>query len=133
MGRRGHVELGGGDDQFGNALVPAEAALAVVEVKSSLNATAVAECVDNALSIRALSPYGKRFATRLGAETFDDRPRCFYSVLSYQSDLAEQTWLTSEWRRLTNAAEAKRTEVVIVDRVVVLDPGLLVPPGAKGP
>ncbi len=114
-------------------LLPAEALLAVVEVKSTLTKAELEKCARAARSLSALQPYGKQFLPprKAGEAAVDGQPRCLYSVIAFSSDLGETDWAKKEWRRLHAATKAASVDVDRVDRVLVLDRGMLVPPWGR--
>lgn len=113
-------------------LLPAEAALAVVEVKSRLTATEMGAAVNVARSIRELSPFGRRFVgTRTdGAPAKDNRPRCFFTLFAYETDLSAVGWAASEWSRYKGQL-APADPRNLIDRIVVLNRGMLNPPSGS--
>lgn len=115
-----------------NVLLPAEALLAVVEVKSILDARELSKGLINAASTNSLRPYGKQFTrARKRGDPADDRvPRCFYTLLSRDSDLSEQNWLDREWARLVDAEDSEAHN--LIDMLVILERGLLQPRDQRG-
>jgi hypothetical protein len=113
-------------------LLPAESLLAVIEVKSKLTKTEIDKAAKAAKSISRLRPYGAAFvASRKGGLPADDgRHRCQYSVVAFESDLVKSRWPDNEWKRLKSAATAAGVARDRIDRILVLDRGILVPPSA---
>jgi hypothetical protein len=112
-------------------LIPAEAVLAIVEVKSILTRADLLSALENARSLRALRPFGENF---VGART-EGKPaeagthRCFATVFAYESDLKAETWAREEWNRYNELLTAELTRDLI-DRIVVLGRGAINPPFA---
>lgn len=128
-------------DQIRNAplaedpfLMPAESLLAVIEVKTKLTRGELVKCFDAAKSIRALRPYRGKFvaARQDGAPAVDGEYRCLYTVFAYSSDLSEDDWLYREANRLREVAAEKNCAIDLIDRIVVLDRGLVSPPRNAG-
>lgn len=118
-----------------SVLIPAEALLAVIEVKTTLKRDELIKCFKSVLKLAALRPYGdKRFiAPRIGGAAADDgNPRCLYSVFAFGTDLAEASWLNAEWARVRNVAHQVGAPLDLVDRIVVLDRGMVIPPFSVG-
>lgn len=113
-------------------LLPAEALLAVIEVKSTLTRAELRKCAVAAEALSELRPYGKPFlAPRLEGEAANDgRHRCMYTVLAFRSDLSKTDWPSKEWARLTAVLGDRNVSRDRIDRVLVLDRGLIVPPWA---
>jgi hypothetical protein len=110
-------------------LLPAEALLAVVEVKSVLSQKDLNMAAGAARRISELQPFGQPFvAARTEGADFDGRCRCQYSVVAFKSNLGERDWTAKEWSRLKRAASKAGVETKRIDRVLVLDRGMLVPP-----
>lgn len=110
-------------------LLPAEALLAVIEVKPMLSQKDLNMAAAAARRISELRPFGEPFvpARQDGAE-YEGRCRCQYSVVAFKSNLGEANWPTKEWERLTKAATKAEIGTERIDRVLVLDRGMLVPP-----
>jgi hypothetical protein len=109
----------------GNTVIlPAEALLASVEVKSQLNSAEVAKCVAAAHRLRELRPFNKP----LGGEDIGDparsrsQARYFHCVFAMSSDLNPDTWAGTEYGRFERSEEAQSHNV---DLVYVLDRGLI--------
>lgn len=119
------------DDPF---LMPAESLLAVVEVKTKLTKGELGKCFDAAKSIRALRPFRGKFvgARRDGAPAADGEFRCLYTVFAYSSDLSDDDWLYRAAKRLREVAAERNCGVDLIDRIVVLDRGLISPPRNAG-
>jgi hypothetical protein len=115
-------------------LMPAESLLAVIEVKSRLTKAELRTCFDAAKSIRRLRPYKGRFvaARQGGAHLSEGEYRCLYTIFAYSSDLTETDWLSKEAARIRAVAKEKECAVDVIDRVVVLDKGLIAPADNAG-
>ncbi len=113
-------------------LLPAESLLAVVEVKSKLTKSEVAKCVAAAKAISRLRPYSRPFVQQRqgGLPADDGRHRCQYSVVAFESDLSVASWPDNEWKRFSKAASEASVGRDRVDRFLVLDRGIIVPPSA---
>ena len=111
-----------------NFLVPAESIYAVIEVKSVLTKAEMQKCVESAKRIRALKPFKSTFsASPVHGEASLDRHRCLYIVFAYTSDLSNDNWAQKEFERVKGAAEVEECSVDVIDRIVVLDRGLIRP------
>jgi len=111
-----------------NTLLPAEALYAVIEVKSVLTQVELNTCAAAAVRVRSLQPYKKTFSpcpTKGEAPT--DCFRCPYIVFAYTTDLSEGEWAQKEFDRVKAAVHSVSGEVDLIDRVVVLDRGMLRP------
>jgi hypothetical protein len=116
--------------ETGPELMPAEALLAVVEVKTMFSLAEAGKCATAVASLAALEPYGKRFvASRSGGvDASDGAPRCMYSIFAFDSDVGVTEWAPKEWDRLRDAAREAEVDVGRIDRLTVLTRGLVVPP-----
>jgi len=110
-------------------LVPCESLLAAVEVKSELNADEIRDSLKIAQSIRQLSPFGKHFidAPRRGDPAVaSDMPRCQFSIFAFSTDLKPgDDWLVREGARLRRYAKELDIPMQWVDRLIVLDRGII--------
>jgi len=118
----------------GSALLPAEALLCVIEVKSILTRTELEHCYAAAALVRSLRPFGKRFVgpRSAGAPANDHNHRCMYLIFAYSSDLSADDWIKKEWKRLTEVAAGQKVDPTVIDRVLVLDRGLIDPAHKMG-
>lgn len=114
-------------------LLPAEALLAVVEVKSTLTQDELLNCC-TAAAVHNLRPYKRKFipppADRDSAGAAD--PRCFITVFAYDSNLSQEGWLQKEWTRAVTASKDVGCSVNLIDRIVVLSRGLISPAWSRG-
>ncbi len=117
-----------------NVLLPCEALYVVVEVKSVLSQDELNMAYAAAARVRALRPFKKHFVGRRtdGAYADDNAFRCMYVVFAYQSNLGQTDWLAKEFSRAKAAATAASTTMDVVDRIVVLDRGIIHPSRSIG-
>lgn len=109
-------------------LVPAEALYLVIEVKSVLTQDELDKCMLAAKRVRSLRPFKQRFiAPPLDGQKLDGHYRCPYFVFAYRSNLGEADWAQAEFDRTKLAATRAGGNVDNVDRVIVLDRGILRP------
>ncbi len=115
-------------------VLPAECLLAVIEVKSKLTQDELNKCARAAKAISDLRPYGQPFlaARRGGADADDGRHRCLFSVIAYETDLSATSWVNKEWARINLAITDAEVSADRVDRVLVLNRGIIVPPTSTG-
>jgi hypothetical protein len=117
-----------------NLLLPCEALYAVIEVKTTLTRAEVALCLTAARKIRDLRPFKGHF---VGAQT-EGRPlqaktlRCMYMVFAYSSDLSESEWAGRELQRLSLVGAELSIEPSVIDRILVVNRGLLNPVAMAG-
>jgi len=118
-----------------NLLLPCEALYCVVEVKTRISQDELDKCYVSAGKVRALRPFGKPFiaARQDGVDAEDGRDRCLYFVFGYTSDLANNSeWPLKEYDRARKAADRAQVPIDCVDRVVVLDRGIIRPQKKAG-
>jgi hypothetical protein len=106
-------------------VLPAEALLVSIEVKSKLDAGEVKKCCDAARRLRALQPFklalGGKDVGRAPSQT-NKHARYLHCVFAYDTDLVEPTWLQSEAQRFAQNGCNKEH---LIDAVYVLKRGLL--------
>jgi len=110
------------------SFVPCESLLAAIEIKSELTANEVRDALAVADSIRALKPFDKSFtdARERGKPASDDLPRCFFSVFAFATDLSEGNgWLIREGKRFARVANEVSIPPHYIDRLVVMDRGVI--------
>lgn len=109
-------------------LLPAEALYAVIEVKSVLSQDELDKCMNSAKRVRALRPFKRKFiAAPLDGSTHPDHYRCPYFVFSYKSNLGEEGWARKEFERTKIAAGKAACGMDMIDRILVLERGMLHP------
>jgi hypothetical protein len=115
-------------------LLPAEALLAVIEVKSRLTKAELRKCFASASTLTALRPFKKRFrlAPRQTRTDTTKGARCFKTVFAFTSDLKKTGWLNKEWARLKDVAATGNHNILVIDRLLVLDRGLINPIAMQG-
>ncbi|WP_371722513.1 DUF6602 domain-containing protein [Bradyrhizobium sp. KBS0727] len=105
-------------------ILPAEALLVSIEVKSKLNANEVKKSCDAARKLRSLRPFKLALAgidIGTGNES-KNLVRYLHCVFAYESDLVAPTWLQSEAKRFQ--ANCDKGEHLI-DNVYVLNRGFV--------
>ena len=122
-----------------NLLLPCEAMYAVIEVKSRITQDELDKCFTAASKVRELKPFKQPFiGTRKkpnGATSNEerDRCRCLYLVFGYTSNLGNDSdWLQKEYGRLGTAARSTGVSLDYIDRLIVLDRGIINPPSVRG-
>jgi hypothetical protein len=118
----------------GAVLLPAEALLAVIEVKSVLTRAELERCYVAARKLERLRPYkSKRFVRkRTQGKIADSNPRCPYNVIAFRSDLVEKDWLVKEWQRVKDVAHSTECDPQIIDSIYVVDRGWIIPSSMRG-
>jgi len=108
-------------------LVPCESLLAAIEIKSQITPEELGDALEIASSIRALKPFDKRFANARDRGTpADDRPRCLFSLFGFGTNLVEgEDWLVREGSRFRSIAERLSIPPQYVDRLIVMDRGVI--------
>lgn len=109
-------------------LIPAEALLCIVEVKSALDGKEWQRIARNVARYLEMRPYRSSFAVRRGSQNAvpDDLPRCFYSVVAFSSRLANRPgWAHRELDLMTKAFGSP--DCLGLDRVLILDRGVINP------
>jgi hypothetical protein len=118
-----------------NLLLPCEALYAAIEVKSIVTQQELNTSFKAAGKIRNLRPFKTRFvASRKDGDAADGGShRCMYVIFGYTSDLSNDAeWLQKEQRRLQNAGRISEVAIDGVDRLIVLDRGMINPGAAVG-
>lgn len=120
--------------QSENVLIPCESLYVVIEVKSVLSLKELKTCFTAANKVRSLRPFEKQFISArtggIGAE--DGGARCLYIVFAYTTNLSETEWMEKEYERICNASVDSKVANEVIDLVVVLDRGLIIPGKGMG-
>jgi hypothetical protein len=104
-------------------VLPAEALLVSIEVKSKLDAGEVMKSCAAAQKLRKFKPYRMPLAgSNVGKNVESKQARYLHCIFAYDTDLSETTWLQNESRRFhTHGASGEH----LIDCVYVLKRGLI--------
>lgn len=115
--------------------IAAETLLAYIEVKTTLTEDELEKSFIGAKQINALRPFKRPFSLAGNTEispTENDQLRCFRTVFAFGTNLADDDWLNKEWARVKAAATAAAVPPASIDRILVLNRGMLNPPSQTG-
>ncbi len=118
-----------------NLLLPCEALYCVIEVKTRVTQDELDTSYKAAGKVRTLRPFKKAFiaARQDGSRADGDGDRCLYVIFGYTSNLgSDAEWTEKEYRRLEAAARAARVAPDCVDRLFILDRGIINPQKRAG-
>src|SRR5437899_7341678 len=118
-----------------NLLLPCEALYCVIEVKTRVTQDELDTAYSAAGKVRALRPFKKPFvASRQdGASAVDSRDRCLFVIFGYTSNLGNDSdWAAKEYHRLHKAAKSAGVSMDCVDRLFILDRGIINPQKQAG-
>lgn len=104
-------------------ILPAEALLASVEIKSRLTSAEVAKCVEGAKKLRDLKPHDRDLAG-IDVKNQNDtkkRARYMHCVFAFETDLATSNWPKNEVDRFDRAQGSSH----LIDAVYVLERGVV--------
>jgi hypothetical protein len=112
-----------------NLLLPCESLYAVIEVKTILTQVELNTSFAAANKVRQLEPFKSNFVGPRadGAAANDKMYRCLYAIFAYETDLGVADWLTKEFGRIKKAAHESTAPLDVVERIVVLDRGMINP------
>ncbi len=125
--------------------ITAESLLAYVEVKTTLSGREITRAYLGAMKVDSLRPFKRSFLTateakrersqtltRHGLAQTTGPIRCFRTVFAYNTDLSDSNWLFQEWERVRSACRELKTKPAAIDRIFVLNRGILNPPSETG-
>jgi hypothetical protein len=111
-----------------DGLIPAEAILATIEVKSILTREAMSQFAASVAAIHSLRPHQNPFVfARTGGAEDDGQPRVQSTLFAYESDLGSERWAMTELERARECIVENDSPIQGVDRIVVLDRGMILP------
>jgi len=114
-------------------ILPAEALLVSVEVKSKLTKQEIKKSLIAAKKLRQLKPFKRKLSTvRKDGKEADDRCRYFHTLFAYDSDLAKDEWMKSEHARFNEVAREEGIDAEIIDRLYVPNRGMINLPFSSG-
>lgn len=116
-----------------SVILPAEALLASLEVKSLLNKTELQRSLKAAAKLRSLKPFKRSLIGQdRGQNPRPDQCRYFHVIFAYHSDIAQVGWLEAEYTRLVETANELGLDAASIDRVYVAKRGLIHPGRDRG-
>ncbi len=118
-----------------NVLLPCEALYCVIEVKTRVTQDELDTSYKAAGKVRALQPFKQPFiaARQDGSSGDDGRDRCLYVIFGYASNLGNDAeWAGKEYLRLEAAAKSAGVAPDCVDRLFILDRGIINPQKRAG-
>jgi hypothetical protein len=116
-----------------SVILPVEALLVAVEVKSCLDRGEIKTILQAALRFKELKPFKQPIvARRRRGREARDGSRIFYSVFAFGTNLTEDDWGKKEHTRFSEVSKELGIPLHVVDRVYVAHRGLLDVGGEKG-
>ena len=118
-----------------NLLLPCEALYCVIEVKTRITQDELDTSYKAAGKVRALQPFKKHFiASRQNDSSVRPKgDRCLYVIFGYTSNLGNAVdWAGKEYMRLVAAAKSAGVSTDFVDRLFILDRGIVNPQKRAG-
>jgi len=125
--------------------IPAESLLAYIEVKSTLSEDELRKAYLAAQGVSGLRPFKRNFTIvandkdiveegelALGKSKVAGPLRCFRTLFAYTTNLKQEGWLTQEWKRVLKVTGEIQCSPAQIDRILVLDRGLINPPAKNG-
>lgn len=111
-------------------VLPVEAVMAVVEIKSKISVPEYKDCLKKAKKFYALKPFGKQFQTAdRGRQPTAEECRVFVAVFAYSTDIAGD--LAAEYHRYFQAAKEEGIDPKLIDRIYILGKGVINPSEAR--
>ncbi len=115
-------------------ILPAEAPLCCIEVKSKLNQDALREALKAAHTLKSLKPFNTPVVdtheNRVNAD--DGRPRYLYCVFAFETAYAGDNWGKSVLHEIQELSKQEKINISAIDRVYAIGQGLLIPKDNKG-
>jgi hypothetical protein len=118
-----------------NLLLPCEALYIAIEVKSIVTQTELDKSFKAAARLRELRPFKAHFVAprKDGSPATDENHRCMYVIFGYTSNVANDAqWLEKEQTRMNSAAKDAGISRDSVDRLIILDRGIINPGASAG-
>lgn len=116
-----------------NCILPAEALLVSIEVKSLLNKSELELSLKSASKLKELRPFRMELASpRERGKAADKKCRYFHCLFAYNTDITEGNWLSKEYARLVTVSESLAVPDPILDRLYVANRGLINPHAGRG-
>ncbi len=115
--------------------VAAETLLAYIEVKTRLTNLELEKSFKGARRVDTLRPFKRPFS--LAGQNDDaaggaEQLRCFRTIFAFGTNLGKTDWLNKEWRRVKDAAAQANVTPASIDRILVMNRGMLNSPSQTG-
>lgn len=111
----------------GAYILPAEALLASIEVKSKLTQDETRKILKSVKALKALKPFKKKLDISVNGRDANEKVICryYHSIFAYDTDISEKEWLTKEISRIRKVATEENIDPTLIDRIFVLNKGLI--------
>lgn len=118
----------------GNYILPAEALLASIEIKSKLTQVETRKILKSVNTLKNLKPFGQKLDISKKQRKIEEKITCryFHSVFAYETDLSETEWSKKEFDRIKRVAREEKIDHTLIDRILVLKKGIINPNDAIG-
>ena len=112
-----------------NFILPAESLLSSIEIKSKLNQEEIRKILVNVNKLKTLKPFGKKLDISKGRRSETDKVSCryFHCVFAFDTDISANDWSKKEFERIVRVANEENIDFRLLDRIVVLNKGLINP------
>ncbi|MGM8937821.1 DUF6602 domain-containing protein [Psychrobacter glaciei] len=115
------------------AVIPAESLLVSIEIKSKLNKQETKKILENARKLKQLRP----FKTNLNLKNLPrghkaHHCRYFHCVFAYDTDFTKSDWAKAEYDRFKQVGKENNIDFKLIDRIFVMNKGLINPPSERG-
>lgn len=113
-----------------SVIIPAEALLASVEVKSNLNINEINKSIEAAKKLKKLEPFKRRVKNgmRDGSKPLSKfYTRYFHCLFAYNTDISKDEWAKKEYLRLSTAVDNSIYEYSGIDRLYENNRGIINP------
>lgn len=110
-----------------NYILPAEALISSIEVKSKLTKNEIKKILINVKKLKDLKPFGRPLDLAKGGRKKEETISCryYHCVFAYSSDLSKDNWLNKEFIRIKEVARQLDIDYTLIDRIIVLDRGII--------
>jgi len=108
-------------------ILPAEALLASIEIKSKLNQEEIRKILKNTEKLKSLQPFGQTVDISKNKRTVEEKVTCryFHSVFAYETDISKKDWMKKEFERIKRVANEENIDSTLLDRLYVLNKGFI--------
>ena len=111
----------------GICVLPAEALLASIEVKSKLTQDETKKILKSVKALKSLKPFKQALDSVVLGRSQDDKVICryYHCIFAYDTDLSKDNWITKEVARFRRVATEEKVNPTLIDRIFVLNRGLI--------
>lgn len=117
-----------------STILPAEALLSSTEVKSLLTKDELRKSLIACNKLKSLKPFRRKLDETVMGRDINNKVKCryFHTIFAYGTDIKKEDWAKNEFLRLKDVSTELKIDYKIIDRIYVVNYGIINPHGEIG-